>query len=184
MRRIRFKTRNPKALAAFLTPALLLMAGCAGLPYPPHANTLLAPSDRKLLVETAQDALETGKTGRSAPWSNPETKARGAVTPTLTYEKDGRPPCREYRVTLIVQEKTHEAADTACRQASGAWKSVNHPGLAGARAFEGLDYFFTGGRYLYEFPRGNRDPYYDPYYDDYPRIYPRFRFGFGYHRYR
>ncbi len=179
------RIRSPKALAAFLSPVLLLMVGCAGLPYPPHADTLLAPTDRKLIVETAQNALEKGKIGRSAPWSNPETKARGAITPTLTFEKEGRPPCREYRVTLIVQGKTHEAADTACRQVSGAWKSVNHPGLAGARAFERMDYFFTEGRYLYTFPRRYRDPYdYDPYLDDHPRIYHRFRFGFGYRRHR
>ncbi len=157
------------------------MAGCAGFPYPPHADTLLTPSDRTLLVATAQDALEKGKIGQSTPWTNPETKARGAITPTLTYEKDSRPPCREYRITLIVHEKTHEVADTACRQHAGVWKSVNHPGLAGSRAFEGMNYYFTAGRYVYEFPRRYRDPYYyEPY--DYPRVH--FGFGFGYHRYK
>ncbi len=168
-----------RTLAA-LIPAFLLMAGCAGYPYPPHANELLAKSDRKLLVETAQSALEKNKTGQSANWSNPETNARGTVTPTQTYERAAISPCRNYRVTVTIREKTHEAADTACRQSPGNWKSVNHPGLAGQHVFEGLDYYFTGGRYLYDFPRYE---YHDPF-DDYPRLYPRVHFGFGYRHYK
>ncbi len=156
------------------------MAGCAGYPYPPHANELLAKSDRKLLVETAQSALEKNKTGQSANWSNPETNARGTATPAQTYERGASSPCRDYRVTVTIRGKTHEAADTACRQPPGNWKSVNHPGLAGQRVFEGLEYYFIGGRYLYDYPSYH---YNDPF-DDYPRLYPRAHFGFGYRHYK
>lgn len=167
--------RQPAVLFAIL---LLATAGCAA--FPPHVDRLMAQSDRKLLVEATQKALENNKTGESTNWTNPATNVRGTVTPFETYERGKEPPCRDFRVTVTVQEKTHEGTDTACRLPSGAWKSVNHPGLAGARVFEGLVYTYTGGRYLYDYPRY---PYHDPYYYE-PYYYPRMRFGFGYHHYR
>jgi hypothetical protein len=183
-RRWWFEMINPysilclRRLAALLVPAfMLLAAGCAGYPYPPHVDRLLTPGDRKLLVETAQTALEKGKTGESTSWSNPETQVEGTVTPVQTYGDKPGPPCRKFNVAVTIQNKIHQAFDSACRLQEGGWKSVNHPGLAGERVFEGLHSVYSGGVYQYNYYPHNDPFYYDRY------TYPRTYFGFGYHKY-
>ncbi len=80
--------------------------------------------DKKLAAENAARALESDKTGTTSQWSNPDTGHSGNFTPTRTYQQaDGR-YCREYRQEIVVDDETHQAHGTACRQPDGSWQIV------------------------------------------------------------
>lgn len=68
--------------------------------------------------------LEHGEDRRPVRWINPDTGAEYTVTPTKTYQADGR-HCREFRTETTVGGKGEELYGTACRQADGSWKMVN-----------------------------------------------------------
>ncbi len=68
--------------------------------------------------------LEYAPQGRMIEWQNPDNNAHYTVTPTKTYERQGR-YCREYQTKVIVGNKVQETYGTACRQPDGSWKIVN-----------------------------------------------------------
>jgi surface antigen len=80
--------------------------------------------DRRLANETYQRSLETGRTGSSSTWRNPDSGHSGTITPTRTYEGASGQHCREFQQTVTVGGKTEEAYGTACRQPDGSWKIV------------------------------------------------------------
>jgi surface antigen len=72
---------------------------------------------------TQQQAFEYNKAGTSSSWKNPDTGASGTITPTKTYEKQGR-YCREYSQTIKVGGEVQKGYGTACRQSDGSWEIV------------------------------------------------------------
>ena len=68
----------------------------------------------------AAQALETAPTGQRTTWTNPDTGARYAMTPTRTYE--GPAPCRDFTVDATLDGKPEQVKGKACRQADGSWK--------------------------------------------------------------
>lgn len=72
----------------------------------------------------ARQALETAPTGSTVQWTNPDSGAAYAVTPTRTYET-AQGPCREYTTEAIIGGKVETVYGTACRQADGSWQTVN-----------------------------------------------------------
>ena len=68
--------------------------------------------------------LETGYTGQSTQWVNPDTHNQYTVTPTRTYESAGA-PCREYTMRALVGGRPDEVYGRACRQPDGSWQVVN-----------------------------------------------------------
>jgi surface antigen len=74
---------------------------------------------------TQQQAFETQKAGTSASWQNPDSGARGSITPTKTYQNSNGQYCREFNQTISVGGKTEKGYGTACRQPDGAWQIVN-----------------------------------------------------------
>jgi surface antigen len=81
--------------------------------------------DQDYHYDTTQSALEYKQTGGSAAWSNPDSGASGAVTPTQTYiAADGR-PCREFTQTVVVDGQRETITDTACRDRDGTWQIVD-----------------------------------------------------------
>jgi surface antigen len=81
--------------------------------------------DRQEAAKTQQTALEYNKTGQSATWSNPDTGARGTVTPVRTFQSNQGQACREYRHDVKVGDKTEQVIGQACRQSDGTWKVVS-----------------------------------------------------------
>jgi len=71
----------------------------------------------------AAQALESGKTGESTKWTNPDTGQQYAMTPTQTYQQPGDQPCRDFKVTTTVDGKSETVSGTACRRADGSWKT-------------------------------------------------------------
>ncbi len=81
-------------------------------------------ADRAYMQRTTQQSLETGRTGSTSSWRNPDSGHGGTVTPQRTYET-ARGPCREYQQTVTIDGRTERAYGSACRQADGSWKIQN-----------------------------------------------------------
>jgi surface antigen len=78
--------------------------------------------DKELAMRQTQLSLETGRTGQTSSWQNPDTGNYGTVTPTRTYQTGTGSYCREFQQTIVVGGETHQAYGTACRQPDGTWK--------------------------------------------------------------
>lgn len=84
----------------------------------------MSRADKREHQQALGTALEDAPTNRTVAWENPDTGARGRVTPTETYRRGGQ-YCREYQQTVTVGGETRQAYGTACRQPDGSWKIVS-----------------------------------------------------------
>ena len=75
-------------------------------------------------MQAAQQSLESGRTGETTDWVNPDSGHSGSITPTETYQKADGSYCRKYTQTIIVNEEAVQSYGTACRQPDGSWKEV------------------------------------------------------------
>jgi surface antigen len=74
-------------------------------------------------LEQAGTALENNRTGETAAWENPDTGNEFSVTPTDTYESDGR-PCREFDFRVETEQGSDVQERTACRDSDGTWEVI------------------------------------------------------------
>jgi len=70
----------------------------------------------------AYDAMERNPTGQVSSWQNPDTGNSYSVTPTRTYDDQGR-ACREFVSDAWIDGKQETVTGTACRQGDGSWRS-------------------------------------------------------------
>jgi len=82
-------------------------------------------ADRAAMAQTTNQALETGPSGQSVSWRNPDSGHYGTVTPRPAVQNSSGEYCREYTQTVNVGGRTEEAYGHACRQPDGTWKIVN-----------------------------------------------------------
>lgn len=82
-------------------------------------------ADRLAMERSTQSALETGRSGETVTWRNPDTGHAGTVTPQPAYKTQSDEYCREYQQTVTIGGKTETAYGTACRQPDGSWKLVD-----------------------------------------------------------
>lgn len=85
----------------------------------------LNEADQQKMYQTTQSSLETGVSGNSSQWYNPDTGNSGSVTPQPAYTDTTGQYCREYQQTVTIAGKEETAYGTACRQPDGSWKIVN-----------------------------------------------------------
>ena len=71
-----------------------------------------------------QQALETGPTGSTVAWNNPDTDIDYSVTPTRTYETASG-PCRDYTTEAVIEGRAEIVHGTACRGDDGSWHVTN-----------------------------------------------------------
>jgi surface antigen len=69
-----------------------------------------------------QQTLETGRTGKTVIWQNPDTGNRYEVTPTRTYRTADRRDCREYTTWVFLDGYEEQVTGTACRMPDGTWQ--------------------------------------------------------------
>lgn len=74
---------------------------------------------------TAQQTLETQRTGTTETWTNPDSGHSGSVTPTRTYYTADGKPCRDFTQTISVNGSVEKVKATACRQNDGTWQIVD-----------------------------------------------------------
>ncbi len=81
-------------------------------------------ADHREARKTPQPAPAKAPSGSPVAWNNPDSGHSGAFTPVRTYQKSSGQYCREYRQSVSIAGKEHQAYGTACRQPDGNWKIV------------------------------------------------------------
>lgn len=74
-------------------------------------------------LQQAGLALENNRTGETAAWENPDTGNEFEITPTETYDRDGR-PCREFDFRVETERGSDVQERTACRDSDGTWEVI------------------------------------------------------------
>jgi hypothetical protein len=73
----------------------------------------------------ASEVLRHGKKGASQPWENPQTGARGTVTPIATaYTQDGQ-LCRDFLASYVNSNSQSWLQGEACKERRGDWQVRN-----------------------------------------------------------
>jgi surface antigen len=92
-------------------------AAQASVPIPP------TESDLAFARNAASDVLTKGDKDSSQPWENPETGARGSVTPLAqAYSSDGR-TCRDFLASYVNGRSESWLQGAACRTGhEGRWE--------------------------------------------------------------
>ena len=79
-------------------------------------------SDLAFARNAASDVLTRGDKDSSQPWENPETGARGSVTPiAAAYTSDGR-TCRDFLASYVNGRSESWLQGAACKADHGRWE--------------------------------------------------------------
>jgi surface antigen len=79
-------------------------------------------SDLAFARTAASDVLTKGDKDSSQPWENPETGARGSVTPLAgAYSSDGR-TCRDFLASYVNGRSENWLQGAACQSSQGRWE--------------------------------------------------------------
>ena len=96
-------------------PTGSLGAAQAGGPAPTEGDLAFARN-------AASDVLTKGDKDSSQPWENPETGARGSVTPLAeAYSSDGR-SCRDFLASYVNGRSESWLQGAACQSGRGRWE--------------------------------------------------------------
>jgi len=83
-----------------------------------------APTETDLAFarNAASDVLTKGDRDSSQPWENPETGARGSVTPLAqAYSSEGR-TCRDFLASYVNGRSESWLQGAACKSSQGRWE--------------------------------------------------------------
>jgi 17 kDa outer membrane surface antigen len=84
-----------------------------------------AASDLAIARATASEVLARGGKDISMPWENPQTGARGTITPIASvYDQDGF-TCRDFLASYVRNGTESWLQGEACRQHQGRWEVRN-----------------------------------------------------------
>jgi len=79
-------------------------------------------TDLAFARNAASDVLTKGDKDSSQPWENPETGARGSVTPLAqAYSSDGR-TCRDFLASYVNGRAEKWLQGAACQSGHGRWE--------------------------------------------------------------
>ena len=79
-------------------------------------------SDLAFARNAASDVLTKGDKDSSQPWENPQTGARGSVTPLAeAYSSDGR-TCRDFLASYVNGRSESWLQGAACHSEQGRWE--------------------------------------------------------------
>jgi surface antigen len=90
----------------------------------PRRVNAVAPTDGDLAFarNAASDVLTRGNKDSSEPWENPETGARGSVTPLAqAYSSEGR-TCRDFLASYVNGSSQSWLQGAACKSSQGRWE--------------------------------------------------------------
>jgi len=92
------------------------LAAPAGAPAPTETDLALART-------AASDVLTKGDKDSSQPWENPETGARGSVTPLAqAYSAEDGRTCRDFLASYVNGRSESWLQGAACRSSHGRWE--------------------------------------------------------------
>ena len=88
----------------------------------PASGPAPTESDLAFARNAASDVLTKGDKDASQPWENPETGARGSVTPLAqAYSSDGR-NCRDFLASYVNGNNESWLQGAACHNGNGRWE--------------------------------------------------------------
>ena len=89
----------------------------------PAKDTPPTETDLAFARNAASDVLTKGDKDASQPWSNPETGARGSVTPVAQAyaDEDGR-TCRDFLASYVNGATESWLQGAACKTGQGRWE--------------------------------------------------------------
>jgi surface antigen len=91
-------------------------------PKPVSAPLVPTESDLAFARNAASDVLTKGDKDSSQPWQNPETGARGSVTPLAqAYSSEGR-TCRDFLASYVNGSAENWLQGAACKSEQGRWE--------------------------------------------------------------
>ena len=86
------------------------------------AGELPPAGDLAYARAAASDVLARGRKDDSAPWENPNTGARGTITPIASaYTLDGQ-TCRDFLASYVSGSSQSWMQGEACKQGKGIWE--------------------------------------------------------------
>ena len=89
---------------------------------PPMSPPVPTESDLAFARTAASDVLTKGDKDSSQPWENPQTGARGSVTPLAeAYSSDGR-TCRDFLASYVNGRSESWLQGAACHSGNGQWE--------------------------------------------------------------
>ena len=88
----------------------------------PASLPMPTESDLAFARNAASDVLTKGDKDSSQPWENPETGARGSVTPVAqAYSSEGR-TCRDFLASYVNGRSESWLQGAACQSSQGRWE--------------------------------------------------------------
>lgn len=98
--------------------------GTINSPTPDAASTSSPQAELDLAYARAAvaEVLSRGGKDTSVPWRNPQSGARGNVTPLATSYSEAGMACRDFLASYIHGELQDWLEGAACRTTSGAWQ--------------------------------------------------------------
>ena len=89
----------------------------------PQAEKPPTDSDLAFARNAASDVLTKGSKDFSQPWENPETGARGSVTPLAqAYSSDDGRTCRDFLASYVNGRSESWLQGAACQANHGRWE--------------------------------------------------------------
>jgi surface antigen len=89
----------------------------------PTTAPLPTESDLAFARNAASDVLTRGDKDSSQPWENPETGARGSVTPLAqSYASDDGRTCRDFLASYVNGRTESWLQGAACQAGHGRWE--------------------------------------------------------------
>lgn len=79
--------------------------------------------DQLLAQQAEYEALESGESGRTRQWRNPDNGRYGDIVPSKPYRRQGN-DCRDYTHTVYIDGRHRTMKGTACRNPDGTWRNV------------------------------------------------------------
>lgn len=104
--------------------AAVAIGAVAGGLFGSEIGKSLDRADHAYIQQAAHNGLEYNQTGQSTSWRNPDSGHSGTITPTRTYQANGR-DCRDFDTTVNIEGKAEKAVGRACRQPDGTWRIQN-----------------------------------------------------------
>jgi surface antigen len=88
-----------------------------------HSAPVPTESDLAFARNAASDVLTKGDKDSSQPWENPETGARGSVTPLAqAYTSDDGRTCRDFLASYVNGRSESWLQGAACQGGRGRWE--------------------------------------------------------------
>jgi surface antigen len=89
----------------------------------PASAPVPTESDLAFARNAASDVLTKGDKDSSQPWENPETGARGSVTPLAqAYAADDGRTCRDFLASYVNGHAESWLQGAACKSSHGRWE--------------------------------------------------------------